>query len=108
MRRCGQFVLLGLCSLLLMSPAAQAQKRVALVIGNSAYQNAGLLDNPKNDATDVAEALKKHGFQVIAGFDLDKAGMDQKICEFAEGYRARALQCSSLQDTAFRSADITT
>jgi hypothetical protein len=65
-------------------PNAQAQKRVALVIGNSAYQHAGLLDNPKNDATDVAGALKKHGFQVIAGFDLDKAGMDHKIREFAE------------------------
>src|SRR5262245_31061870 len=86
MRRCGQFVFLFLCcSLLVASPTAQAQKRVALVIGNSAYQNAGLLDNPKNDATDIATALKKLGFEVIAGFDLDKAGMDRKIREFAEG-----------------------
>jgi uncharacterized caspase-like protein len=70
--------------MLAAAPAAQVQKRVALVIGNSAYQHAGLLDNPKNDATDVTAALKKHGFQVIAGFDLDKAGMDRKIREFAE------------------------
>ena len=74
-----------MCSLLLAPLPAQAQKRVALVIGNSAYQNAGLLDNPKNDATDVADALNKHGFHVIAGFDLNKAGMDQKIRQSAEG-----------------------
>src|SRR5215510_606868 len=86
MRWCGEFLLLGLCSLLLLAPLpAQAQKRVALVIGNSAYQNAGLLDNPKNDATDIAAALKKLGFEVIAGFDLEKAGMDRKIREFVEG-----------------------
>ena len=68
----------------LLATTAQAQKRVALVVGNSAYQHAGLLDNPKNDAIDVTGALKKHGFQVIGGFDLDKAGMDRKIREFAE------------------------
>ncbi len=37
-------------------PAA-ADKRVALVIGNSAYQNAGKLANPANDATDTAKVL---------------------------------------------------
>lgn len=84
MRRSGNFVAVFLCLVLTAAPTAQAQKRVALVIGNSAYQHAGLLDNPKNDAIDVAGALKKHGFQVIAGFDLDKAGMDRKIRDFAE------------------------
>ena len=61
---------------------AHAQKRVALVIGNSAYQHTGKLTNPKNDATDIAAALKKHGFQVIEGFDLDKAAFDRKVREF--------------------------
>jgi uncharacterized caspase-like protein len=84
MRRLGSFVAVFLCLVLAAAPAAQAQKRVALVIGNSAYQHAGLLDNPKNDAIDVAGALKKHGFQVISGFDLDKVGMDRKIREFSE------------------------
>ena len=85
MGRCGQLIFAALFfQLLAAAPAAQAQKRVALVIGNSAYQHAGLLDNPKNDAIDVASALKKHGFQAISGFDLDKVGMDRKIREFAE------------------------
>jgi uncharacterized caspase-like protein len=61
-----------------------AQKRVALVIGNSAYVNTVKLENPKNDAADVAAALKKLGFNVILGRDLDKAAMDRAIRDFAE------------------------
>jgi uncharacterized caspase-like protein len=62
---------------------ALAQKRVALVVGNSAYKYAGELPNPKNDATDVAAALNKHGFKVLEGYDLDKAAFDRKIRDFA-------------------------
>ena len=39
---------------LLASSIAQAEKRVALVIGNSAYKHAGVLLNPMNDAADLA------------------------------------------------------
>jgi tetratricopeptide (TPR) repeat protein len=69
--------------LLLMSPVAHAEKRVALVIGNSAYRPQGELTNPRNDANDVAAALKRHGFQVIEGLDLDKAALDRKLRDFA-------------------------
>src|SRR5262245_36068685 len=62
---------------------AHAQKRVALVIGNSAYQHTPKLTNPKNDATDIAAALKAHSFEVIEGFDLDKAAFDRKVREFS-------------------------
>lgn len=62
---------------------ALAEKRVALVVGNSAYRYTGALGNPKNDATDVAEALRKTGFHVIDGFDLDKAAFDQKVRDFS-------------------------
>jgi hypothetical protein len=37
--------------LLMVSPVAHAEKRVALVIGNSAYRPQGELTNPRNDAT---------------------------------------------------------
>ena len=43
-------------ALALAAPAA-AEKRVALVIGNSAYQNVTRLDNPRNDAALMAETL---------------------------------------------------
>src|SRR5215467_13390860 len=46
-------------------------KRVALVIGNGAYQNAVRLDNAVFDARAVADAFRKLGFQVVEGYDLD-------------------------------------
>lgn len=67
----------------LLPAAAIAEKRVALVIGNSSYQNAPELRNPKNDAADIAVALRELGFQVISGTDLDKPGMDRLIRNFA-------------------------
>jgi uncharacterized caspase-like protein len=72
-----------LLSLALLPAAAHADKRVALVVGNSAYQHTAKLANPKNDATDLAGALRKQGFQVIEGFDLDKAAFDRKVRDFA-------------------------
>ena len=38
--------------------------RVALVIGNSEYLNIGKLNNPKNDANDIASILDKLNFDV--------------------------------------------
>ena len=66
---------------------AHAEKRVALVIGNAAYKNAVTLQNPKNDAQDVADALKRVGFETIVGLDLDEAGMKDKSISFARSAR---------------------
>lgn len=49
------------------TPAAipiMAERRVALVVGNSRYKN-NPLDNPTNDAQDMSSTLKSLGFQVI-------------------------------------------
>ena len=43
------------CAVLATAASAQAERRVALVIGNSAYKHAAMLRNPGNDANDVAE-----------------------------------------------------
>jgi len=67
-----------------VSSPASADKRVALVIGNSAYQNAPMLRNPRNDATDIGSALKALGFQVIVGLDLTNVMMQKTVREFAE------------------------
>ena len=56
---------------------------MALVIGNSAYLNAAALANPANDASDIGEALKDTGFELILGLDLDKRGFDAKVREFS-------------------------
>lgn len=91
MRRFGQFVFLLLFSVLAAAPATLAQERVALVIGNSAYHHAAPLDNPKNDAVDMATALTKLGFRVIEGIDLDKAAFDRKVAEYATSLRGAAV-----------------
>ena len=64
------------------SPAA-AEKRLALIVGNAAYQSATPLANPANDAADMAAALRQIGFEVLLGSDLDKRAFDGKVREFA-------------------------
>jgi uncharacterized caspase-like protein len=59
-------------------------KRVALVIGNGAYQHAPKLDNATFDARAIADAFRKLGFQVVDGYDLDVEQMRAKISEFSE------------------------
>lgn len=71
-----------LASLFYCLPAA-AEKRVALVVGNSAYVHATPLTNPANDASDMAEALKRVGFEVILGLDVDRRTFDGKLRDFA-------------------------
>jgi len=63
--------------------AAQAERRVALVIGNAAYQNTPALSNPVNDADDMASALQRVGFTVQIERDLSKRGMEGALARFA-------------------------
>ena len=72
-----------LVAVLCLTDTASAQKRVALVIGNSAYVHTPALGNPKNDAADVAAALASFGFEIVEGYDLDKASFDRTVRTFA-------------------------
>ncbi|HWE21563.1 MAG TPA: caspase domain-containing protein [Hyphomicrobiaceae bacterium] len=81
MRRFGAIAFLW--AFLALGATAHAQNRIALVIGNSAYLHTPELKNPKNDAADMAAALRMHGFQVLEGLDLDKPGFDRKVRDFA-------------------------
>ena len=68
-----------------VSPSAMAEeRRVALVIGNAAYQNVPALANPRNDATDLGEALTLAGFEVVEGLDQSRDEMAATIREFIE------------------------
>lgn len=71
------------CSFLLFPSAVFADGKVALVIGNSAYQNAGPLANPANDAEGMGGVLTNLGFKVTKGTDLDKVAFDRAVSEFA-------------------------
>jgi uncharacterized caspase-like protein len=61
-----------------------AGRRVALVIGNGAYENAPALPNPPNDARRVAESLRGLGFEVMERFDRNYAAMQTTLGEFAD------------------------
>jgi hypothetical protein len=56
---------------------ASADKRVALVIGNSTYQNVARLPNPANDAGAVAELFKDAGFDTVS-LQQDVGNLDFK------------------------------
>ena len=60
---------------------ALAQRRVALVIGNAAYQNVATLPNTLNDADAIAQLFRK------AGFDIVDARQDLGVVEFKRAIR---------------------
>jgi uncharacterized caspase-like protein len=65
------------------TPGSQDLKsRVALVIGNGAYVNAGPLPNPANDARAVARVLREIGFDVAEGINLDHRSQDRLVRDF--------------------------
>jgi len=75
--------LIAIALLFVLTPA-RAEKRVALVVGNTHYAHSPALSNPVNDANDVADVLKGLGFEILLGLDLDKRAFDQKVREFAQ------------------------
>jgi hypothetical protein len=75
-------------ALLLVAEPALAEKRVALVIGNAAYQNVPRLPNPVNDGNTIAATLKDAGFDVVENrHDLVAADTRRALRDFAD--RAR-------------------
>jgi uncharacterized caspase-like protein len=85
MRRLTSLAWLSLLVAGLFSAPALADKRVALVVGNSAYRNVGRLDNPANDAKLLSETLRALGFTLVGGgaqLDLDKAAFDRTVQAF--------------------------
>ena len=64
--------------------AVSSQKRVALIIGNCAYQNVSPLKNAANDAKLMSETLKNLGFEVISAIDADRTVMRDKVYQFGD------------------------
>jgi len=72
---------------LLCAGMAQAETRLALVIGNGGYASRPLA-NPANDAGLIARALEAAGFQVTTKIDADQAAMKKAVIEFGRQLRA--------------------
>ena len=81
MRLLRLFVLLG-AGFAAVAPA-WAEHRVALVLGNGGYMHVAKLPNPAKDAESMAALLKADGFEVIAGSDLTREQMVERVSEFA-------------------------
>ena len=70
-------------TLFAQAAGALAERRVALVIGNSAYRNAAALPNPKRDAAALADKLKALGYEVTLKTDLDYDQMRRALRAFS-------------------------
>jgi Caspase domain len=78
-------LVLGLSCAAVAPQTALAEKRVALVIGNSAYKHAPALANPVKDAKAVAEMFQKSGFEVVsAEYDLDIVAFKRAVRKFED------------------------
>jgi hypothetical protein len=69
-------------ALAFVASPADAAKRVALVIGNSAYVHAPALANPKHDAADMAAALREIGFEVVEHRDAGERELREGLGDF--------------------------
>lgn len=61
---------------------ANSGQWVALLIGNSSYQNVSKLKNPVHDAEDISKTLSNFGFKVLLRNNLDRRSMKNAIAEF--------------------------
>ncbi len=65
-----------------MSEQQAPGAKIALVVGNSAYETVGALANPKHDAAAMAAALQGLGFEVISAIDVGQAALNARLQEF--------------------------
>src|ERR1044072_6881750 len=72
------------CLIVSASTDAFADKRVAFVVGNSAYKNVPALPNPAVDARSMAKLLRNVGFDVVEGSNLSRDKMTEKLLDFGK------------------------
>src|ERR1700692_2619808 len=81
-------IILAIWSTWLFSQPAFAEKRVALVMGNSAYQNVNRLANPANDSGAISGTFKSAGFDVVElKRDLNVSEMRRALRDFSDTVR---------------------
>ncbi|ARQ12766.1 peptidase C14 caspase family protein (plasmid) [Rhizobium etli] len=60
----------------------QDGRRVALIVGNSVYKTLPSLPNPANDVQEVANTLRRAGFDVTIGINVDRIGLENTVRSF--------------------------
>jgi hypothetical protein len=88
MMRAVAAIVIVICSTWLFSQPAIADKRVALVIGNSAYQKVNPLTNPVNDSGAISGTFKNAGFDVVElKRDLNVSELRRALRDFSDTVR---------------------
>src|SRR3954470_22126765 len=82
MRRWISFALAVTAALAALSAPAQAEKRVALVIGNNDYKNVPKLQKAVNDARTMGDTLKQLGFTVMVAENQSRQAFSQTLLAF--------------------------
>jgi Domain of unknown function (DUF4189)/Caspase domain len=90
------------------SASVDGARRIALVIGNDAYENLDHLQKAVNDARAVSAALTQLGFDVIRVENAPRRTMTQKIVEFASKIGRGDTAFFFIRATASRSVASTT
>lgn len=89
-------VLIPAVALLCMTSLAEAQRRIALVVGNEAYQSVVPLDNPGSDARLIAQQLQAKGFEVTFLLDAGQVELNRAIAQFGRDLRSAGRDATAL------------
>src|SRR6516225_4821827 len=75
----------GLFCTAIWADRAFAERRVALIIGNSNYQNAPILPNPERDARGIADMFQKAGYEIVTtAFNVGSLDFKSTIRKFED------------------------
>src|ERR1700754_1386816 len=77
-------IILSLICMAFTANVAKADRRVAFVVGNGAYNNVAALPNPAIDAKSMASVLRNIGFEVVEGSNLTRDKMTERLLEFGK------------------------
>jgi uncharacterized caspase-like protein len=77
-------VVLSVLGFLTGADSAKADRRIALVVGNSAYKNMPPLANAAGDAMAMAKLLREADFEVVEGFDATHEQITAQLLEFGK------------------------
>jgi hypothetical protein len=82
--------------LLVVGQGAQAEERIALIVGNGSYASVSPLDNPVPDADLMALALKDKGFKVTKLTDATQIELNRGIAQFGRDLRTAGSDATGL------------
>lgn len=87
MARRALLIFLGLAALVLGALPAQAQRRLALVVGANEYRSLPRLVRAAGDARSVQTALRRLGFETTGVFEPDREGLEAAVARFVQTLR---------------------